>query len=45
MESANEYNEITLGAFLDIEAAYDRTSFDVIAQAAGRHSIESNICR
>jgi hypothetical protein len=43
--SAIEYKEIALGAFLDIEGAFDRTSFDVITQAAERHGTESTICR
>jgi hypothetical protein len=45
MESANEYKDIALGAFLDIEGAFDRTSFDMIKQAAGKHGIEPAICR
>jgi hypothetical protein len=32
-ESATEYKKIALGAFLDIEQPFDRTSFDVIIQA------------
>jgi hypothetical protein len=35
--SANEHKEIALGAFLN--TAFDRTSFDVIKQAAERHGI------
>jgi hypothetical protein len=35
----------TLGAFLDIEGAFERTSFDTIIQAAGRHGIEPALCR
>jgi hypothetical protein len=30
VESATEYKDIALGAFLDIEGAFDRTSFDMI---------------
>jgi hypothetical protein len=45
IESANEYKEIPLRVFLDIEGAFDRTSFEVITQAAERHGIESTICR
>jgi hypothetical protein len=33
MEIATEYKEIALGAFPDIERAFDRTSFDAITQA------------
>jgi hypothetical protein len=29
-ESATEYKDIALGAFLDKEGAFDRTSFDII---------------
>jgi hypothetical protein len=45
IESAIEYNDFALGAFLDIEGAFDRTSFDIIKQAAERPGIESVICR
>jgi hypothetical protein len=45
IESAIEHNDIALGAFLDIEGASDRTSFDMIEQAAGNHGIEPAICR
>jgi hypothetical protein len=45
IESATEHKEIALAAFLDIEGAFDRTSFKVIMQAAERHGIESTICR
>jgi hypothetical protein len=33
IENAIEHKDIALGAFLDIEGAFDRTSFDVIKQA------------
>jgi hypothetical protein len=42
---AIEHNDIALGAFLDIEGAFDRTSFDTIKQAAERHGIEPTICK
>jgi hypothetical protein len=44
-ESATEHKEIALAAFLDIEGAFDRTSFEVITQAGERHGTESTICR
>jgi hypothetical protein len=44
-EGAIEYKDIALGAFLDTEGAFDRTSFDTIKQAAERHGIEPTICR
>jgi hypothetical protein len=34
IECAIEHKDIALGAFLDIEGAFDRTSFDTIKQAA-----------
>jgi hypothetical protein len=37
--------DTALGAFLDIEGAFDRTCFDIIKQAAERHGIEPTICR
>jgi hypothetical protein len=35
-----EHNDIALGAFLDIEGAFDRTSFDTIKQTPERHGTE-----
>jgi hypothetical protein len=43
-ESAIKCKEITLGAFLDTEGAFDRTSFDVLTQAAERHDTGPAIC-
>jgi hypothetical protein len=34
IESAIEHKETVLAAFLDIQGAFDRTSFEVITQAA-----------
>jgi hypothetical protein len=45
VESAIEHKDVDLGAFLDIEGAFDRTSFDIIEHAAGNHGIEPAICR
>jgi hypothetical protein len=45
IESATEHKEIALAAFLDIEGAFVRTSFEVITQAAERHGNESIIYR
>jgi hypothetical protein len=42
IEYAIELKDIALGAFLDIEGTFDRTSFDTIKQAAERHSIKPN---
>jgi hypothetical protein len=45
IETAIEYRNIALGAFLDIEGAFDRTSFDVIKHAYKKHGTEPAICR
>jgi hypothetical protein len=42
---AIEHKGIALGAFLDIEGAFDMTSFDIIKQVAEKHGIEPAICR
>jgi hypothetical protein len=44
-ENATAHKDIALGTFLDIEGAFDRTSFDIIKQAAERHGIEPAVCR
>jgi hypothetical protein len=45
VESAIEYKDIALGAFLDIEGAFDRTSFDMTEQDSGNHGIEPTLRR
>jgi hypothetical protein len=45
IENAIEHKDIALEAFLDIEEAFDRTSFDIIKQAAERHGIKPTVCR
>jgi hypothetical protein len=45
IENAIQYKEIALGAFLDIQGAFERTSFNTIIQAAGRNGIEPALCR
>jgi hypothetical protein len=45
IENAFEHRDIALGAFIDIEGAFDRTSFDIIKQAAEKHGIDPTICR
>jgi hypothetical protein len=40
-----ENREVTLGAFLDIEGAFDRTSHSIIIEAAKRHGLEDIICQ
>jgi hypothetical protein len=44
-ENAIEHKDNGLGAFLNIEGAFNRTSFDIIKQAAERHRNEPPICR
>jgi hypothetical protein len=44
-EEAVENREVTIRALLDIEGAFDRTSFDMITKAAKRHGLEDTVCR
>ena len=37
--------EIVLGTFLDIEGAFDNTSFNATITAAGRRGLEETCCR
>jgi hypothetical protein len=43
IEYTIEHKDIALGAFFDVEGAFDRISFDTIKQAAERHGIEPAI--
>jgi hypothetical protein len=45
IENAAEYMEITLGAFLDIEGTFDKTTYGAIVKGAKWHGFEPNICR
>jgi hypothetical protein len=45
IENATEHKHIALGAFLDIEGTFHRTSFDTIKEAAERNGIEPAVCR
>lgn len=45
IEKAINYKELALGTFLDIEGAFDQTTYDVITNAAKRHKVEHTICR
>ena len=45
LEKSLEHKEIALGAFLDIEGAFDNTSFDAIIMAAREHGLEETCCR
>jgi hypothetical protein len=45
IEYAIEHRDMALNAFLDIEGAFDRTSFDIIKQAAVRNGNDATICR
>ena len=40
-----EHKEIALGAFLDIEGAFDNTSFETIITAAKERGLEETCCR
>jgi hypothetical protein len=40
-----KHKDLALGAFLDIDGAFDITSYDTIKQAAKRHGNEPAICR
>jgi hypothetical protein len=45
IEEAVENREVTLGAFLDVEGAFDIISFDIIRKAAKWHGLGDMICR
>jgi hypothetical protein len=45
IEEEVENSKVTLGAFLDIEGAFDSTSFDIITKAAKWHGLGHTICR
>jgi hypothetical protein len=45
IESATKYKDTALGAFLIIEGAFDRSSFDIIKQAIEKHGTEPVLCR
>jgi len=45
LEKCLEYKEIALGAFLDIEGAFDNTSFKTIITAARERGLEETCCR
>lgn len=43
IEKTFDNKEMALGAFLDIEGAFDNTSFGVIVDAARKHGVENSI--
>ena len=45
LEKCLEHKEIALGAFLDIEGAFDNTSFKTIITAARERGLEETCCR
>ena len=45
LEKCFEHKEIALGAFLDIEGAFDNTSFKTIITAARERGLEETCCR
>jgi len=45
LEKSLNHKEIALGAFLDIEGAFDNTSFSAIITAARECGLEETCCR
>jgi hypothetical protein len=45
LEKSLSHKEMALGAFLDIEGAFDNTSFNAITTAAGERGLEETCCR
>ena len=45
LEKSLNHEEIALGAFLDIEGAFDNTSFNAITTAAREHGLEETSYR
>jgi hypothetical protein len=45
IEEAVKQRETVLGAFLDIEGAFESTSFEVIIKATEQHGIWHIICQ
>ena len=45
LEKSLEHREIALGAFLDIEGAFDNTSFNTIIAATRKRGLEETCCR
>jgi hypothetical protein len=45
VEEAVENRKFTLGAFLDMETAFDSTSFDIITKTAKRYGLGDMSCR
>jgi hypothetical protein len=45
LERSLEHKEVALGAFLDIEGAFDNTSFKTIITAARERGLEETCCR
>ena len=45
LEKSLNHKEIALGAFLDIEGAFDNTSFTAITKAARERGLEETCCR
>jgi len=45
LENSLNHKEIALGAFLDIEGAFNNSSFNAIITAAREHGLEETCCR
>jgi hypothetical protein len=43
LEKSLKYKEVALGAFLDIEGAFDNTSFKAMVGAARRRGLEDQV--
>jgi hypothetical protein len=44
LQKSLKHKEIALGAFLDIEGAFDNTSFNAMVEAARGHGLEETCC-
>jgi hypothetical protein len=45
LEKSSKHKEVALGAFLDMEGAFDNTSFHAIIEAARQRGLEETCCR
>jgi hypothetical protein len=44
-ENAIQHKGFSIGVFLDIEGAFDQTSFEATISAARMHGVEPALCR
>jgi hypothetical protein len=45
LEKSFKHKEVVLGAFWDIEGAFDNTSFNAMVKAARERELEETCCR